>query len=256
MSDTTQNTHTKGTTMFAEFINDKLGDNKGYGRPVHLEELMMMYTLFYPEESEVEGLSAHELPVTRLSDKTTEALNPELREQAEDYNKKTIHHSLGNFNLPGAGALVFKERLPEGELYRDPRDPFKPAEVVLPGRDNYYVFANGTQPIDLAKNLDFMVGNVIKYVPRVGRKNGGVKGDLLKAIDYTDKAIAEGTLASSLTSHYWISEKDAKLMLDILPSLRHSSYRLAFYYAYRGWLSLAKEKLHEALLWEVQQGNI
>lgn len=256
MSDTTQNTHTKGTTMFAEFINDKLGSNKGHGRPVHLEELMMIYTLFYPEEAEAEGLSAHELPVTRLSDKTTEALNPELREQAEDYNKKTIHHSLGNFNLPGAGALVFKERLPEKELYRDPRDPSKPAEVVLPRRGNYYVFANGTQPIDLAKNLDFMVGNVIKYVPRVGRKGLVVKEDLLKAIDYTDKAIAEGTLASSLTSHYWISAKDAKLMLDILPSLRHSSYRLAFYYAYRGWLSLAKMKLHEALLWEVQQGNI
>ena len=49
----------------------------------------------------------------------------------------------------------------------------------------------GIQPIEyiIANKLDFMEGNVVKYVPRWRRKNG--LEDLKKAKSYLDRMIAE-----------------------------------------------------------------
>lgn len=52
----------------------------------------------------------------------------------------------------------------------------------------HYEFPGGVQPIDIAKHLDFLAGNVVKYVSRAGRK-GDRMTDLLKAKKYLDWAI-------------------------------------------------------------------
>lgn len=52
-------------------------------------------------------------------------------------------------------------------------------------------YGTGFDVIDFcqANNLDFMQGNVIKYVTRYKEKNG--KEDLLKAIEYIKRIIRE-----------------------------------------------------------------
>lgn len=50
---------------------------------------------------------------------------------------------------------------------------------------NHYDFPGGVQVIDITKHLDFLGGNVVKYVCRAGRK-GDKMTDLLKAKRYLD----------------------------------------------------------------------
>ena len=50
---------------------------------------------------------------------------------------------------------------------------------------SHYDFPGGVQVIDITKHLDFLAGNVVKYVCRAGRKGDRVT-DLLKAKRYLD----------------------------------------------------------------------
>ena len=49
----------------------------------------------------------------------------------------------------------------------------------------HYDFPGGIQVIDITKHLDFLAGNVVKYVCRAGRKGDKVT-DLLKAKQYLE----------------------------------------------------------------------
>lgn len=60
-------------------------------------------------------------------------------------------------------------------------------EAVNP---QHYQFPGGVQVIDITKHLDFLTGNVVKYVARAGRKGERLE-DLLKAKQYLDWAIEE-----------------------------------------------------------------
>ena len=57
----------------------------------------------------------------------------------------------------------------------------------------HYDFPGGVQVIDITKHLDFLTGNVVKYVSRAGRK-GDRLTDLLKARKYLDWAIEKERL--------------------------------------------------------------
>ena len=50
---------------------------------------------------------------------------------------------------------------------------------------SHYDFPGGVQVIDITKHLDFLAGNVVKYVCRACRKGDKVT-DLLKARKYLD----------------------------------------------------------------------
>jgi hypothetical protein len=53
----------------------------------------------------------------------------------------------------------------------------------------HYQF-DGVQVIDITQHLDFLLGNVVKYAARAGRKTGESKiDDLLKAEFYLKRAI-------------------------------------------------------------------
>ena len=58
----------------------------------------------------------------------------------------------------------------------------KPLSAVNP---DHYDFPGGVQVIDITKHLDFLAGNVVKYVCRAGRKGDKVT-DLLKAKQYLE----------------------------------------------------------------------
>lgn len=55
---------------------------------------------------------------------------------------------------------------------------------------DHYGFPGGVEVIDLTRHMDFLLGNVVKYVCRAGRKEG-VSGleDLLKAERYLGWAL-------------------------------------------------------------------
>jgi hypothetical protein len=54
---------------------------------------------------------------------------------------------------------------------------------------DHYQFANGFQVIDLTENLNFCLGNVVKYVARAGRKSPNPLEDLMKARYYLNREI-------------------------------------------------------------------
>lgn len=59
-----------------------------------------------------------------------------------------------------------------------------------PINPDHYQFANGSQVIDITENMNFLKGNVIKYVCRAGRKNPETElEDLLKAQFYLNREI-------------------------------------------------------------------
>lgn len=57
-----------------------------------------------------------------------------------------------------------------------------------PVNPSHYDFPGGVQVIDITKHLDFLAGNVVKYVCRAGRK-GNRLTDLKKAQRYLEWAI-------------------------------------------------------------------
>lgn len=61
------------------------------------------------------------------------------------------------------------------------------SDPVSPG---HYEFPGGVQVIDVTRHLDFLSGNVVKYVCRAGRK-GSRREDLLKARRYLDWLIED-----------------------------------------------------------------
>lgn len=55
---------------------------------------------------------------------------------------------------------------------------------------DHYSFPNGVEVIELTRHMDFLLGNVVKYVARAGRK-GDRLTDLLKAQRYLQWAIED-----------------------------------------------------------------
>lgn len=66
---------------------------------------------------------------------------------------------------------------------------FLPTNKQIENKTKPTYYGNGFDVIDFCQknNLDFMQGNVIKYVTRYKEKNG--KEDLLKAREYIDRMI-------------------------------------------------------------------
>lgn len=86
---------------------------------------------------------------------------------------------------------VFFERYPKKEseqVQEQPTTRIESVEINSP----YYYTIGGVQPIDLieAKDLNFNLGNVIKYVSRCGKKSPDQLPDLRKALDYLQREIS------------------------------------------------------------------
>jgi hypothetical protein len=58
-----------------------------------------------------------------------------------------------------------------------------------PINPDHYQLPNGFQVIDLTENLNFCLGNVVKYVARAGRKSPNPLEDLMKARFYLNREI-------------------------------------------------------------------
>lgn len=59
-----------------------------------------------------------------------------------------------------------------------------------PVSPDHYSYPGGVQVIDLTRHMDFLLGNVVKYVARAGRK-GNRLDDLQKAAQYLRWAIED-----------------------------------------------------------------
>lgn len=55
---------------------------------------------------------------------------------------------------------------------------------------HYQGFSNGAEVIDITENLNFNLGNVVKYVSRAGRKTDSPVEDLRKAQWYLNRELA------------------------------------------------------------------
>lgn len=86
---------------------------------------------------------------------------------------------------------VFFERYPKKESEQVQEQPTTRIESVKINSPDYYAIG-GVQPIDLieAKDLNFNLGNVIKYVSRSGKKSPDQLPDLKKALDYLQREIS------------------------------------------------------------------
>lgn len=86
---------------------------------------------------------------------------------------------------------VFFDRYPKKESETVQEQPTTCTESVEVNSPYYYTIG-GVQPIDLieAKDLNFNLGNVIKYVSRAGKKSPDQLPDLRKALDYLQREIS------------------------------------------------------------------
>jgi hypothetical protein len=86
---------------------------------------------------------------------------------------------------------VFFDRYPKKESEPVQEQPTTCAESVKINSPDYYTIG-GVEPIDLieAKELNFNLGNVIKYVARSGKKSPDQLPDLIKALDYLQRGIS------------------------------------------------------------------
>lgn len=54
---------------------------------------------------------------------------------------------------------------------------------------SYYALPGGIEAIDIARHLDFNLGNVVKYVVRAGKKSEGGMTDQQKRLEDLRKAL-------------------------------------------------------------------
>lgn len=85
------------------------------------------------------------------------------------------------------------ERVSESEVPDEIRfkgHPSTHSVVVNPVSPDHYSYPGGVQVIDLTRHMDFLLGNVVKYVARAGRKGNRLE-DLKKAETYLRWAIED-----------------------------------------------------------------
>lgn len=73
-----------------------------------------------------------------------------------------------------------------------PKPPPLPEKFDSITRPAHYVFSN-IEPLDaiLEWKLDYLLGNVVKYVVRAGRKTSDPRQDLKKALYYLNRRLQE-----------------------------------------------------------------
>lgn len=85
------------------------------------------------------------------------------------------------------------EWVPESEVPDEIRfkgHPSTHSVTVNPVSPDHYSYPGGVQVIDLTRHMDFLLGNVVKYVARAGRKGNRLE-DLKKAETYLRWAIED-----------------------------------------------------------------
>lgn len=107
-------------------------------------------------------------------------------------------------------------------------------------------WSNGAQVADITDHLDFMLGNVVKYACRAGRKKGAtVTDDLLKARWYLERKIRTTVDTSSMS-----------LVVDAHLVLRDIGVDLADVSAHRDLLFVEGGLLHYSIPHEDDDGDI
>lgn len=113
-------------------------------------------------------------------------------------------------------------------------------------------WSNGAQVADITDHLDFMLGNVVKYACRAGRKKGtSTTDDLLKALWYLKRKIRATVNTSSVPL-----VADIDLVVDAHLVLSAIGVDLADVSAHRDLLFVEEGLLHYSIPHEDDDGDI
>lgn len=105
-------------------------------------------------------------------------------------------------------------------------------------------WSNGAEVADITDHLDFMLGNVVKYACRAGRKKGApTTDDLLKALWYLKRKIRATVNTSSMPL-----VADINLVVDAHLVLRDIGVDLADVSAHKDLLFVEGDLLHYSTL--------
>lgn len=109
-----------------------------------------------------------------------------------DFSSGSAAHWVSKYEVPIG--VRFNVDLPALKPASDPATniPFVEELKALhdPISPNHYDYPGGVQVIDLTRHMDFLLGNVVKYVARAGRKGNRLE-DLQKAAQYLAWAIED-----------------------------------------------------------------
>lgn len=118
-------------------------------------------------------------------------------EQFGDYSAELVEaaplahgFATGGYTGTVPGRLVGADHKPKILFAEATGEVLKFTQVAGDVNPSHYDFPGGVQVIDITKHLDFLTGNVVKYVSRAGRK-GDRMTDLLKAKKYLEWAIEQ-----------------------------------------------------------------
>ena len=104
-------------------------------------------------------------------------------------------------------------------------------------------WSNGAEVADITDHLDFMLGNVVKYACRAGRKKGAsTTDDLLKALWYLKRKIRATVNTSSMPL-----AADIDLVVDAHLVLRDIGVDLADVSAHKDLLFVEGDLLHYSI---------
>mgnify|MGYP001744099240 FL=1 len=113
-------------------------------------------------------------------------------------------------------------------------------------------WSNGAQVADITDHLDFMLGNVVKYACRAGRKKGAsTTDDLLKARWYLERKIRATVNTSSMPL-----VADIDLVVDAHLVLRDIGVDLADVSAHKDLLFVEGDLLHYSIPHADDDGDI
>lgn len=113
-------------------------------------------------------------------------------------------------------------------------------------------WSNGAEVADITDHLDFMLGNVVKYACRAGRKKGAsTTDDLLKALWYLKRKIRTTVNTSSMPL-----VADIDLVVDAHLVLRGIGVDLADVSAHKDLLFVEGDLLHYSIPHADDDGDI
>lgn len=154
---------------------------------------------------------------------------------------------------------ILEGRVPVQKIYFDPEDPRSNQTLncdfqLQNFKDDdpeHYKFSNGVQVYHLTDDLNFNVGNAVKYLCRAGRKGSGKILDLKKAVAYIKRVSIEDTYDGFERPSVIRDKKKREVLKNILPHLSSAERRLAVYFCVTGDYKKAEYYAKEALIKEI-----
>lgn len=178
-----QDTTVKNTTSKADLIRKAITTSPG----ITHDDLINRVTNYSIDEIEIKKTADLITYVIKQGgfeiQKSTEISRGHTIKQYYETKYLNSYTVIGGDTAKDSEPAIIKEQLPPKPLDSGKLEPTQPSALKIQEGGNHYKDM-AIQPVQyiMANNLDFLSGNVIKYISRHEHKNG--KEDILKAIHY------------------------------------------------------------------------